>query len=56
MKDRLSQQMLMTVFFYPDRPQEHKQYDIGYDMGLNVRYATEADFSCGAMQDKCMKD
>ena len=24
-------------FFYPDRPQEHRQYDIRYDMGLNVK-------------------
>ena len=39
-------------FFYPDRPQEHRQYDIGYDMGLNVRYATEVDCSCGTMQNK----
>ena len=53
MKDRLSQQMLMTVvFFNPDIPQEHRQYDIGYDMGLNVRDATDMDWSCGTMQDK----
>ena len=53
MKDRLSQQMLMTMaFFCPDRPQKHRQYDTGYAMGLNVRYATEMDCSCGKMQDK----
>ena len=34
--------------FDPDRPQEHRQYDIGYDMGLYVRYA-----ACGM---KNMKD
>ena len=39
-------------FFYPDRPQQHRQYDIGYDMGLNVRYATGVDRSCGIMSDK----
>ena len=32
-------------FFDPDRPQEHKQYDIGYDMGLGEKYATEVDCS-----------
>ena len=52
MKDRLSQQMLMTMFFLPRQPQESKQYDIGYDVGLNVRYATEVDCSCGTMQDR----
>ena len=52
MKDRLSQQMQMTMVFYPDRPQEHRQYDIAFDMGLNVRYAREVDCSCGTMQDK----
>ena len=45
--------MLMTMgFFNPDRPQEHRQYDIGYDMGLNVRYATEVECSYGTLQDK----
>ena len=39
-------------FFNLYRPQEHRQYDIGYDMGLNVRYTTEVDCSCGTMQDK----
>ena len=29
-------------FFDPDRPQQHRQYDIGYDMGLNVRYTTDS--------------
>ena len=38
--------------FDSDRPQEHRQYDIGYDMGLNVRYATEVDCSCCTKQDK----
>ena len=52
MKDRLSQQMLMTMVFDSDRPQEHRQYDIGYGMGLNVRYPTEVDCSCGTIQDK----
>ena len=42
-------------FFYPDRPQEYNQYDIGHDMGLNVRYAMEVDCSCGTMQDKNME-
>ena len=40
------------VFFYPDRPQEHRQYDIGYDMDLNVKYAAEVDCSYGTMQDR----
>ena len=49
MKDRLSQQMLMTMVFDPVRSQEHRQHDIGYNMGFGVRYATEVDCSCGTM-------
>ena len=37
-------------FFLPR--QATGTYDIGYDMGLNVRYAAEVGCSYGTMQDK----
>ena len=39
-------------FFDPDRPQEHKQYDIGYDMGLGEKYTTQVDCSTVTMRDE----
>ena len=32
-------------FFDPDRPEEQRQYDVGYDMGVGEKYATEVNCS-----------
>ena len=52
MKDRLSQQMLMTVFFTQTCHRNIDSMALHMIMGLNVRYASEVDCSCGTMQDK----
>ena len=39
-------------FFDPDRPEEQRQYDIGHDMGMGKKYATEVNCSTGPMPDE----
>ena len=39
-------------FFDPDQPQEHRQYDIGNDMGLEEKYAIEVDSSATLMANE----
>ena len=39
-------------FFDPDRPEEQRQYDIGHDMGLGEKYATESNCSSAPMPDE----
>ena len=39
-------------FFDPDRPQEHRQYNIGHDMSVGEKYATEVNCSTAPMSDE----
>ena len=39
-------------FFYPDRPEEHRTYDIRHDMGMGQKYTTEVHASHCEMTDQ----
>ena len=39
-------------FFDPDRPEEQRHYDIGHDMGMGEKYATEVNCSTAPMPDE----
>ena len=39
-------------FFDPDRPEEQRQYDIGHDMGMGEKYATEVNCLTAPMTDE----
>ena len=39
-------------FFDPDRPEEHRQYDIGHDMGMGQKYTTKVHASHCEMTDQ----
>ena len=39
-------------FFDPDRPEEQRQYNIGHDMGMGEKYATEVNCSTAPLPDE----
>ena len=39
-------------FFDPDRPEEQRQYDIGHDMGMGEKYATEVNYLTAPMPNE----
>ena len=39
-------------FFDPDSPEEQRQYDIGHDMGVGEKHATEVKCSTAPMPDE----